>query len=144
MAEITVHVDIRAPIGDVWAAAADLQSHADWMADAESIEFLTDSRSGPGTKMKVATAVGPLRTTDIMEVIEWVDRTSIGVHHQGIVTGSGRFELAPVAGGTRFSWSEQLTFPMRLGGPVTAFFAKPVLRWIWQRNLDGLKQQLEA
>lgn len=143
MAHITVHVDIAAPLEQVWHEAADLASHAEWMADAESIEFLTDKRSGVGTQMKVATVVGPLRTNDLMEVTEWRERHSIGVRHSGLVTGTGRFELAPVAGGTRFSWTEDLTFPLHLGGPITAFFAKPVLGWIWRRNLRGLKLRLE-
>ena len=143
MARINVHVDIAAPLETVWREAADLQSHAEWMADAESIEFLTDQRSGIGTRMKVATKVGPLRTNDLMEVTEWAEGRSIGVKHSGIVTGAGRFDLARVAGGTRFSWSEDLTFPLHLGGPVTAFFAKPVLGWIWKRNLEGLKERLE-
>ena len=143
MAHITVHVDIAAPLEQVWREAADLASHAEWMADAESIEFLTDKRSGVGTQMKVATVVGPLRTNDLMEVTEWREGHSIGVRHSGLVTGTGRFELAPVAGATRFSWTEDLTFPLHLGGPITAFFAKPVLGWIWRRNLRGLKLRLE-
>ena len=99
MAHITVHVDIAAPLEQVWREAADLASHAEWMADAESIEFLTDKRSGVGTQMKVATVVGPLRTNDLMEVTEWREGHSIGVRHSGLVTGTGRFEL--VAGGGR-------------------------------------------
>jgi carbon monoxide dehydrogenase subunit G len=144
MARIIVHVDIAAPLGTVWQEAADLPSHAEWMADAESIEFLTDQRTGIGTRMRVATKVGPLRTNDLMEVIEWSEGRSIGVKHTGIVTGAGRFELAAVAGGTRFSWTEELTFPIYLGGPITAFFSKPVLGWIWKRNLQGLKSRLEG
>lgn len=144
MARITQHVDIAAPLDRVWAAAADLASHAEWMADAESIEFLTDSRAGVGTTMRVATVVGPLRTTDVMEVTEWVEGRTIGVDHRGLVTGTGRFELTPVAAATRFTWTEDLTFPLWLGGPITAFFAKPVLGWIWRRNLAGLKRALET
>ncbi len=114
------------------------------MADAESIEFLTDRRRGVGTRMEVLTVVGPFRTKDVMEVTDWVEGEAIGVRHTGIVTGSGRFRLEPVAGGTRFTWTEQLRFPWLLGGPVTASLARPVLGWIWRRNLTGLKRRLEA
>jgi carbon monoxide dehydrogenase subunit G len=143
MARVRIAVDIEAPLDEVWRAAADLASHAEWMADAESIEFLTPQRYGVGTEMKVATAVGPLRTNDLMTVTEWVDHRSIGVEHSGIVKGRGRFELSPVAGATRFSWTEDLTFPLYLGGPVTAVFSKPVLAWVWKRNLAGLKRRVE-
>lgn len=144
MAQITQFVDIAAPIDVVWREAADLSSHAEWMADAESIEFEGDQRFGVGTVMRVETVVGPLRTTDRMEVTEWVEGESIGVKHSGIVTGSGFFRLSPVAGGTRFTWTEDLTFPRYLGGAVTAFFARPVLGFIWRRNLAGLKRRIEG
>lgn len=142
MARIRVSIDIPAPLESVWREAADLASHAEWMADAESIEFLTDSRAGTGTQMRVATRVGPLRTQDVMTVTSWEDQKSIGVRHEGVVTGEGHFELSRIAGGTRFTWSEDLRFPLHLGGPVTAFFAKPVLAWIWSRNLRGLSDRV--
>jgi hypothetical protein len=142
MDRISIHDDIDAPLETVWLHAADLASHAEWMADAESIEFLTDQRRGVGTRMRVATRVGPFRTSDVMEVTGWTEGRSIGVRHEGIVSGTGRFELAAVAGGTRFSWVEELTFPLHLGGPITAFVAKPVLGWIWRRNLGGLKRRV--
>lgn len=144
MAEITQSVVIDAPLAVVWKEAADLPSHAEWMADAESIEFLTEARSGLGTRMRVETVVGPLRTTDFMEITDWQEGRSIGVRHTGLVTGSGHFRLAPVAGGTQFTWTETLTFPWYLGGPLTALFAKPVLGWIWRRNLAGLKRRIEG
>lgn len=144
MAKITQFVDIAAPIDVVWREAADLASHAEWMADAESIEFETDQRAGIGTVMRVETVVGPLRTTDRMEVTDWVEGESIGVEHTGLVTGRGHFRLSPVAGGTRFMWTEELSFPPYLGGPVTAFLAKPVLGFIWRRNLRGLKHRIEG
>jgi uncharacterized membrane protein len=145
MARITQHVDIEAPLGVVWDAAADLASHSEWMADAASITFLTDSRSGVGTRMEVLTVVGPLRTKDVMEVTEWVEAETIGVRHQGLVTGTGRFLLEPLSDRTtRFAWTEELSFPWWLGGPLTALAATPVLGWIWRRNLRGLKLRLEA
>jgi len=142
----TVQVDvvIQASLEQVWVAAADLESHVEWMADAESITFLTARRRGPGTRMKVATRVGPFQTTDIMEVTDWVDRHRIGVRHTGLVTGEGAFELESIdAATTRFTWKEQLSFPWYLGGPVTALAASPVLAVIWKRNLKRLKQHLE-
>lgn len=143
MARITRHVDIQASPAEVWRAASDLATHDRWMADAESIVFRSETRSGIGTVMEVRTVVGPFRTTDVMEVTEWEDGRAIGVRHRGLVTGEGRFELAPMAGATRFTWTEELTFPIWLGGPITAFLARPVLGWIWRRNLAGLKRDLE-
>lgn len=144
MARIVVTVDVAAPLAAVWEAVADLASHTEWMADARSIEFEGAQRSGIGTRMRVLTVVGPLRTTDAMEVTEWVEGRVIGVRHAGLVTGTGRFELSPVAGATRFTWAEDLRFPTWLGGNLTATLAKPVLAWIWRRNLAGLARRLES
>ncbi len=144
MARITQHVIIDAPLDRVWAEASDLPSHVEWMADAESIEFLGEARSGVGTRMKVETVVGPLRTADLMEVTEWDEGSAIGVSHKGLVKGRGRFELTEIEGGIRFAWTESLTFPWYLGGEITAQLAKPLLGWIWRRNLRGLKDRIES
>lgn len=145
MASVKVSVVIEAPLEQVWVAAADLESHDEWMADAESIEFLTARKRGLGTRMEVATRVGPFRTKDIMEVTEWEDRRRIGVRHTGLVTGTGAFEIEPIdPATTRFTWQERLTFPWYLGGRLTALFASPVLALVWKRNLARLKRRLES
>lgn len=144
MARITVSIDIAAPLEEVWSHAADLPSHTEWMADAESISFEGHQTSGVGTRMRVETVVGPLRTTDVMEVTEWSEPHTIGVRHSGMVAGEGRFRLSRIAGGTRFTWTEELTFPPAMGGPVGAAAARPVLAWVWRRNLEGLKRRVEG
>jgi uncharacterized protein YndB with AHSA1/START domain len=144
MADITVSIEIGAPPERVWSEAADLAAHVEWMADARSIEFLTDQRSGVGTRMLVETRVGPLKTNDVMEITGWDEQHSIGVRHQGIITGEGSFRLEANRSGTRFTWTEQLAFPWYLGGPVTALAARPILRWIWRRNLEGLRGRIET
>lgn len=144
MSTIEVSVEIRAPLEAVWAAAADLGSHTEWMADAESITFITARQRGLGTRMEVATRIGPLRTKDVMEVTEWEDRRRIGVRHTGLVTGQGAFELEEIdPATTRFTWRERLTFPWYLGGPLIARVAAPVLGAVWKRNLKRLKSRLE-
>lgn len=142
MSRIVVSIDIDAPRQRVWDEVAVLERHVDWMADAERIEFLTDSRSGVGTRMEVLTVVGPLRTTDVMEFTEWEPPTRMAIRHQGLVTGVGAFTLTELEGGrTRFTWDEELTFPWYLGNGITATLAKPVLRAIWRRNLTKLRER---
>jgi uncharacterized protein YndB with AHSA1/START domain len=141
---IQVEVTIPAPPQTVWDDLADLASHVEWMADAESIEFLTDQQEGSGTRMRVATKVGPFRTSDLMEFTAWEPPHRMAIRHQGLVTGEGEFLLAPQGSGTRFTWRETLTFPWYLGGPVTALGAAPVLRWIWRRNLERLVERFAS
>lgn len=141
---VVVSVDIAAPLDAVWSEAADLASHVEWMADAERIDFLSNERSGVGTRMAVETKVGPLTTTDIIEVTEWVEPRTIGVVHSGVVTGTGAFMIEALdEQNTRFTWREQLDLPWFFGGPIGGVFARPIFSWIWRRNLSRLKARLE-
>lgn len=114
------------------------------MKDAISVEFLGIADSGMGTRMRVPTRVGPFRTTDIIEVVRWVEGISIGVEHRGLVSGSGNFRLYPDEAGTLVEWTEDLRFPWWLGGPLTAWLAAPVLRWIWRGNLARFAHIVET
>jgi uncharacterized protein YndB with AHSA1/START domain len=139
MARIRVVRTLDAPPEAVWAELAHVERHVTWMHDAVRIRFLTDQRSGVGTRYECDTRVGPFTTTDVMEITEWEPGRAMGVRHVGLVTGTGRFRLRRRRGGrTRFTWSEQLRFPLRRGGPVAALVAAPVLRWMWRRNLRAL------
>lgn len=142
---INVSVEIDAPPAAVWKTVETIEHHVDWMADAEAIRFTTETRRGVGTAFDCETKVGPLRLVDKMRVTEWVPELAMGIEHHGLVTGRGRFTLAPVgAGHTRFTWSEELTFPAKMGGAAGAFVAKPVLTQIWRRNLRRLKEVVES
>ena len=65
---------------------------------------------------------------------------AMGVRHVGLVTGTGRFTLRRARRGrTRFTWDEQLRFPLWLGGPVGGVVGAPLMRMIWRRSLRNLK-----
>lgn len=144
MARIRVRTTLDAPPEQVWADLANLGGHVDWMQDAVAIRFLGDRSSGVGTRFECDTKVGPFRMTDVMEVTRWDPGRAMGVRHTGLVTGTGTFTLRRARGGrTRFTWSERLRFPLRLGGPVGAVVAKPIFRRIWRRNLRNLEARFE-
>lgn len=146
MAGIKVSIDIAAPIDRVWQVVEPVERHVDWMADAESIEFVTDQRRGVGTAFLCVTKVGPIRLTDKMRITQWEPRRAMGVEHVGIVTGTGVFTLEAIgATTTRFVWEERLVFPWWLGGPLGAIVGgKLVLRAIWRGNLRRLAALCES
>lgn len=139
MRRIQVSRTVGAPSERVWAVMSDLASHQTWMKDAHSLVFLTEQRTGVGTRMAVETRVGPLRTRDVMEVVGWEEGRSIDVVHQGNVVGWGRFELTPNDGATTVTWGERLKFPWWLGGAVGAWLARPALTRLWRGNLKRLE-----
>jgi hypothetical protein len=139
VARIKVSTVLDAPPDRVWDDVEHIATHVDWMADAVAIRFLTSQTSGVGTRFECDTKVGPFTLTDVMEITEWVPGKVMGVRHAGVVTGTGRFTLKKLRGGrTRFQWNEKLVYPLWMGGPIGAFASKPVLRWIWRRNLTRL------
>lgn len=144
---LRVFCTVAAPPEVVWRHLEDIDSHTEWMADADAIEFLTAQRRGTGTRFACPTRVGPLRTTDIMEITEWSPPGRMGVRHNGAVSGEGHFELltaGPTGRSTTIVWHEQLHFPWWLGGGVGAAVARPVLRRIWRANLARLKHHVES
>ena len=138
-------VTIEAAPRVVWAAISDIATHVEWMDDAVEIRFTGPRREGAGTTFDCDTKIGPIRLTDRMVITEWKPGRVMGVRHEGVVQGTGRFTLRRRRGGrTRFTWDERLVAPWRLGGPVGAFVAVPLLRRVWAKNLRHLKAIVEA
>ncbi len=145
MSNIRVEIELDRPPDEVWAALEQVETHVEWMADAESIRFTTEQRQGVGTTFDCVTRVGPIRLTDVMEITAWDPGRTMGVEHRGVVTGSGAFTLEPLGdSGTRFIWAEELRFPLWLGGPIGEVVGAPILKAIWKRNLARLKAMVEA
>ena len=143
---ITVCADYDATPAAVWAVIEPIESHVDWMADAEVIRFRTEQTRGSGTTFDCVTRVGPIRLTDRLEITEWEPGKAMGVRHSGLVTGTGRFTLEPLDGGrrTRFTWQEDLDFPWWLGGPLgERVGGQQVMRRIWAGNLRRLRSLVE-
>ena len=145
MPAVTTSIEIEAPPEVVWAELERLESHIEWMADAESMTFTSDQTRGVGTVAEVLTVVGPLRTTDVMRFVEWEEGRSMAVRHEGLVSGFGRFTLDAIGGDrTRVTWEEELDFPLHFGGSIGATVARPVFRRIWSANLRRLKARIES
>lgn len=142
---VVVSTIIERSPAEVWADVRDIESHVSWMQDAAAIRFLSEQREGQGTRFECDTKVGPFSLTDIMEITSWEDERRMGVRHVGLVEGTGEFTLIELGSDrTEFRWEEDLVFPWFLGGPVGAFFARPVLRWVWKGNLKRLTARIEA
>lgn len=142
MKPILVSVTIDAPREKVWDDISRLVSHVEWMSDAKQIDFVSEQTSGIGTVMEVETRIGPLRTTDRIEVVEWNRPGEISVIHTGLFSGEGTFALDDLDGNrTRFSWQEAIRFPWYLGGKLGALAARPILRRVWRRNLEALQRR---
>ena len=128
---VAIHIctTIAASPEEVWRAVERIETHTEWMLDAESITFRSEQHSGVGAAFDCVTRVGPLHTTDHFVVTRWEPGCAMGIEHRGAVTGTGEFRLRPLAGGdaTDFCWEERLTFPWWLAGVAGEQLGRPVL-----------------
>ncbi len=144
MSVIEVKAHYAVSLDEVWAELADIERHVAWMSDAVAIEFTTLQREGTGTTFRCTTKVGPIVTRDVMTVTEWVEATTMGVEHVGLIQGRGSFSLRGDQNATTLTWREQLTFPWWALGSLGALLAKPFLARLWAKNLRRLGTVLAA
>jgi hypothetical protein len=128
--------------GVVWEELRHIDRHVNWMMDAVSIDFDSNQREGVGTSFRCTTKVGPITLLDAMTITTWVEKTVMGVEHHGVVGGRGIFTLSPRGTGTLLAWRENLLVPWWMGGPLGALVASPILRSIWEKNLDAFASTL--
>jgi len=132
---ITISTSIPLPVAAVWDELRHIDRHVEWMNDAVALTFITDQREGVGTSFHCKTRIGPFVTNDVMTITRWESETVMGVEHKGLIKGEGLFFLHGTDHDTTLVWQEELRFPWYMGGPLTAYFAAPVLKFIWRRNL---------
>ena len=144
----TIHIctTMAASPDEVWRAIERIETHTEWMLDAETVTFRSGQREGVGAEFDCLTRVGPLHTNDHFVVTQWEPGVVMGIEHRGAVTGVGELRLRPLAGGasTEFCWEETLTFPWWLGSVAGERVGRPVLERIWKGNLERLKAKVEG
>jgi len=122
----------------VWDILSDWERQADWMPDVAWMR-LRGSERGLGAHLDVRTKVlGLPATTDVMVVTGWEPPRRMEVEHRGLVKGWGEWLLEPLAGGTRFTWVEELRMPAAVVGEAALSLYRPVQRRNMQRSISNL------
>lgn len=144
VADITVSVDVDAPVGTVWAAVTDWENQRDWMLGTDVTVTRGDGVS-LGSELAATTGVGPLGVTDTMEIIGWDPPHRAVVRHTGrVVRGSGTFTVVARGEGSTFHWSEQLDLPLGALGAAGWPLVRPAFRAGLAFSLGRLAKQCEA
>jgi Polyketide cyclase / dehydrase and lipid transport len=141
MLEVTVieHFELDRP--RLWDALADLEGHREWMTDVRTLHFLTEQRSGVGTRYEIT--VGRLRLRDHIEVKAWDRPRELAIAHRiGPARGEGRFLLTADGSGTRLEWRARFEVPWWAGGRLTERLGVPSTRRLLTRNLGSLRRWL--
>jgi carbon monoxide dehydrogenase subunit G len=130
---------------EAWDVLMDWERQADWMLDADSVTVISEVREGVGVRLAVRTRLfGIPAFTEPMEVTVWEPHRRLQIEHGSIVSGLGTWTLQPVAGGTKFTWTEQVELRIPVGGELAARLYRPVMRMLMNRAMSGLRRHVIA
>jgi uncharacterized protein YndB with AHSA1/START domain len=138
-------VELPCDAEEAWRVLTDWERQADWMRDADAVVVTSPARSGTGVTLEVRTRLFQIPAfTEKIRVTAWDPPSALTIEHGAPVRGHGEWTLAPIAGGTRFTWAEdvELAAPF-LGWLLTACYA-PVLGVLLRRSMQGLRAAIIA
>lgn len=130
--------EIDAPIETVWDVVADVGRQPEWMMEMSDLRMLTDPPLGVGSRGEATVTIAGISTTDPVTISAFEPPRRFGIVHEGRISGDGLIALASraVGGPTIVEWQERLfppVFPY-----VGAAIMRPVLRRIFQGDLERL------
>jgi hypothetical protein len=136
--ELTVRVEVDAPLANVFAAATDWERQSDWVALTTVRVVRGDGRT-PGSVVTAFTGIGRLGFLDTMEIVRFEPARRVDVLHVGrVVRGPGSFGFEEMSDGRAVMvWQEWLHLP--LGG--LGRLAWPLVRWA---SAVGLRRSLRS
>jgi uncharacterized protein YndB with AHSA1/START domain len=136
-------VVIDKPIDVVWAAVADVPFQVEWMAEMQELVLDPPGKAHVGQRGSATVRIMGVSVTDPVEITELEPPRRYAIRHLGIFKGGGVITLEPGADGTTtvLRWDETLIPPVlpQLGALVQA----PILRSIFQADLERLKELVE-
>jgi hypothetical protein len=149
MTEVSVVTEVPAPVDVVWARLTDWPAHGRWVP-LTRVRVLTPRPDGVGARFVGRTGIGPLGFDDPMEITAWEPPAGGGpgrcaVVKQGrLLTGTADFEVAPVPGGSRVRWTEDIEVtPARLTRPL-APVTRLVTKVLFARMLSRMARELRT
>jgi carbon monoxide dehydrogenase subunit G len=132
-------------IEEAWAVLVDWERQADWMRDADRVEVISPHREGTGVTIDVRTRVyGVPLFTERLEVVRWEPPARLVIGHRTFVRGTGTWALEPADGGTRFTWTEDISLPVPLLGELALRVYRPFMRLLMGKAMDDLRAFIVA
>jgi len=133
--------DLPATPERVWEQIRRWEDQSRWIRDAVWVRVLTPEREGVGVRVRVLNRVllVPL-FTEQLEVTGWEPSRRIVMAHRSFVAGTGIWSLEATDGGTRFTWTEELSLPIPLLGELALLVYRPFLRRLMRGSLANLQR----
>jgi uncharacterized protein YndB with AHSA1/START domain len=138
---VATSIELPCPPAEAWDALTRWARQADWMRDADRVEVLSEHEVGVGVRLAVRTRLFQVPAfTETMEVVTWDPPRRLELVHGPPVRGRGTWTLEPIAGGTAFTWIEDVELGVAFLGEAAAFLYAPLAR----RLMAGSQRRLKA
>jgi uncharacterized protein YndB with AHSA1/START domain len=137
-------VVVDAPPEETWAVVSDIPLQPEWMHEMKEVRLTTPGPAHAGTRGHATVRIAGISVTDPVEVTAFEPPTRFAIRHEGMFSGDGLITLEPGADGstTIVRWDETLVPPLF---PVLGAIAlAPILRSVFQADLQRLKRLVET
>ena len=144
--DLTVAIDIDAPVEQVWDAVVDWDNQGEWILGTRA-RGTVRSGVGVGGGIEAFTGVRGLGFLDTMEITAWDPPHRCDVRHTGrVVRGTGVFEVLELPGGrrSRFVWQERLDLPLGAVGRAGWLLVRPLAGFGVRVSLRRLARRLST
>jgi uncharacterized protein YndB with AHSA1/START domain len=142
--DIVTSTEIRRPAETVWPYLVDWEHLDRWMREAREFRVTSGTREGVGVEADATIRIAGITTHDRIRVTRWDPPWILEIAHLGWVKGTGYMELSPTEQGCGLFWREQLVPPWGLPGRLGMRTMRPVMRRIFQRDLEELRKLVES
>ena len=137
---VSSSIDLPCTIDEAWTVLTSWERQADWIADADRVDVLGDATAGVGVRLAVHTRLFQVPAfTETIEVVGWDPPHRLDIVHGRPVAGRGVWALEPVAGGTRFTWTEEAVLEIPLVGSAAALAYAPIAKRLMRRSQRALR-----
>jgi uncharacterized protein YndB with AHSA1/START domain len=144
MRSATVSRTIAAPAVEVFDAVADVENYGEVFPTITKIEFLSEQRSGVGTRFRETRKGSGRDGTSEVEVTEYVDGDHIHLvdDYYGAVWDT-LYSVVEDGGSTRLTMAVEAQ-PHRLAAKLTVSVMMSGYRKNMEKNIDAVKAHCEA
>ncbi|MHC4893946.1 MAG: SRPBCC family protein [Planctomycetota bacterium] len=144
MTRIAVQRTIQASPERVFRAVAYVEGLPESNPDVLRIEFLTEQRTGVGTRFRETRAMGKQEVQTDLEITEWDEpRQARMVTEQGGTIWDTEFRIVPAGDGVELTIDMDAR-PQKLGAKIMLRLIRGMITKGMNKHIDGLVEHCEA
>lgn len=144
MSRTTVRITIDAPVDFVFRTVSEIENYSKAIPHIVNVEFLSDVRSGVGSRFRETRLMMGREASTVLEVTEYVENERVRlVSDEGGTVWDSVFAVRPIDGRTELTLvmdAAPYTFKSRILVPIM----KLVIRMGLVKDMDAVKEYCES